>query len=113
MNAYIYPGLTEIDPFYIIKKVSEFYKVSPEDMKKICRKTEIRKPRQIAIAIIADRFYEQLTQESISAIFNQKHASVCHAKKVVNDELKMSKSFKKEYDALIATIGYKLPRIII
>ncbi len=111
MNAYVYPGLTEIDPYYIIKKICEFYNVLPEDLRKKTRKTEIRKPRQIAQYIIYDRFNEKLTQESIAAIFKQKHSTLCYSKKVVNNQLQTDKKFKKEYEDLIATIGEKLPRI--
>ena len=106
MNIYTYPTSNKVDTNYIINKVCEFYQTNYEDLKRKCQKEKICKPRRIAIYILSEIYYYDMTQEAIAGLFNLKHSNVGACRKVVETELEVNKNFKIEYEQLIKSLNH-------
>ena len=90
---------SEVDIDYIQKTVSEFFKVSIDQLKDKTRKKEIVMARQMAMYFSKE--YTNLSLKSIGYHFGGRdHSTVIHAVQTVNDLNDTDSSFKKSLDEL-------------
>ena len=90
---------SEVGVDYIQKTVSEFFKVSIDQLKDKTRKKEIVMARQLAMYFSKD--YTNLSLKSIGYHFGGRdHSTVIHAVQTVNDLYDTDNKFKKSVDEL-------------
>lgn len=90
---------SEVDIDYIQKTVSEFFKVSIDQLKDKTRKKEIVMARQMAMYFSKE--YTSLSLKSIGYHFGGRdHSTVIHAVQTVNDLNDTDSKFKKSLDEL-------------
>lgn len=90
---------SEVGVDYIQKTVSEFFKVSIDQLKDKTRKKEIVMARQLAMFFAKE--YTSLSLKSIGYHFGGRdHSTVIHAVQTVNDMYDTDSSFKKATDEL-------------
>ncbi len=90
---------SEVGIDYIQKTVSEFFKVSIDQLKDKTRKKEIVMARQLAMYFSKE--YTNLSLKSIGYHFGGRdHSTVIHAVQTVNDLYDTDNSFKKSVDEL-------------
>lgn len=90
---------SEVGIDYIQKTVSEFFKVSIDQLKDKTRKKEIVIARQLAMYFSKD--YTNLSLKSIGNHFgNRDHSTVIHAVQTVSDLCETDANFKKSVDDL-------------
>ena len=90
---------SEVGIDYIQKTVSEFFKVSIDQLKDKTRKKEIVMARQMAMYFSKD--YTNLSLKSIGYHFGGRdHSTVIHAVQTVNDLYDTDNNFKKSVDEL-------------
>ena len=90
---------SEVGVDYIQKTVSEFFKVSIDQLKDKTRKKEIVMARQLAMFFAKE--YTSLSLKSIGYHFGGRdHSTVIHAVQTVNDLYDTDSSFKKATDEL-------------
>ncbi len=90
---------SEVGIDYIQKTVSEFFKVSIDQLKDKTRKKEIVMARQLAMYFSKE--YTNLSLKSIGYHFGGRdHSTVIHAVQTVNDQYDTDNNFKKSLDEL-------------
>lgn len=90
---------SEVGIDYIQKTVSEFFKVSIDQLKDKTRKKEIVMARQMAMYFSKE--YTNLSLKSIGYHFGGRdHSTVIHAVQTVNDQYDTDNNFKKSLDEL-------------
>jgi len=90
---------SEVGIDYIQKTVSEFFKVSIDQLKDKTRKKEIVMARQLAMYFSKE--YTSLSLKSIGYHFGGRdHSTVIHAVQTVNDMYDTDNNFKKSVDEL-------------
>ena len=90
---------SEVGIDYIQKTVSEFFKVSIDQLKDKTRKKEIVMARQMSMYFSKE--YTNLSLKSIGYHFGGRdHSTVIHAVQTVNDLYDTDNTFKKSVDEL-------------
>ncbi len=100
---------TEVTIDYLQKSVSEYYRISLEDLKSKSRKKELVIARQVAMHLA--KAYTNHSLKSIGAYFGGRdHSTVIHALQAVNDMLTTDQQFKKSFEELKKKIKLKSPQ---
>jgi len=90
MNYYLIPGVKKdsdqknITSLEAINRiVAEVFRTTPETLRIDTRKSEVVKPRQVAIYLM--RKYTRFTLDAIGRFYGRDHATALYANNVIND----------------------------
>ena len=98
---------TEVGIDYIQKTVSEFFKISIEDLKAKTRKKEIVIARQVAMFFSKE--YTNHSLKAIGAYFGGRdHSTVIHAVQSVDDMMDTNSHFKSQIESLRKKLKMKI-----
>lgn len=85
----------------IVQTVAEYFRMPKESLMLKSRKTEIVRPRMLAM-YFGDKTF---STSDVARYFKMEHASVIHAKKVINQELGYDKKLRQDIDSLSHILG--------
>lgn len=102
----IAPSNRNIDPEKVLERVSEYYKVSVDDLCKKTRKKEIVHPRQVLMFILREDL--DVSFLNIGKLLGGRdHSTVIHSYEKVKSNLNNDYKLKKEIDEIRAIINEK------
>ena len=102
--ASIIPDEVKITPQGIIEHVSEFYRVSPEDIKGPSRVKEIVNPRHVAMYLC--KTLTDMNFVTIAKVFGNRHrTSVMHGVDIIMKNIQTDANLKSEIDFIIKAIN--------
>ncbi len=102
----ISPSTKNIDPELVMQRVSEYYKVSIEDLRKKTRKKEIVHPRQVLMFLLREDFDVSFLNIG-NLLGGRDHSTVIHSYEKIKGNLKNDYNLKKEVDEIRAIIKEK------
>ena len=86
----------------IMTFVAKFYNLNLEDMKRRTRKSEIAKPRQVAMYLLRDMV--GLSFPSIGRTFGLDHTTVLYAFEKISDQISKDSVMKGQIDSIKAMV---------
>ena len=105
-SVYSLPGIKvhNYNEHDLIKDVCDYFKITPEQIKTKIRTYNLVRPRQICMHFLLEKF-PQYTFSSIGFMmggFN--HATVCHSRNVVLNDMKTNTAFREMVDDIRSII---------
>ena len=95
----ISPKNDNIDPELVLTRISEYYKIDEEDLKKKTRKRDIVHPRQVLMYLLREDF--DVSFLNIGKLLGGRdHSTVIHSYEKVRKDLKTNIKLQKEIDEL-------------
>ncbi len=90
---------TVINPFIILRGVSEYYNIDEDDITSKKRNAEIVLPRQIFMYLC--REMTDTTLQGVAALLGKKdHSTVLYGVNKISDEIKMNKELRESIEAI-------------
>ncbi len=100
----ISPDNKNQDPDVVMQRVAEYYRISPDDLRKKTRKKDIVHPRQVLMFILREDF--DISFLNIGKLLGGRdHSTVIHSYEKIKEALKNDFTLKKELDELRSIIS--------
>ncbi len=87
-----------VTPKHIVKKTAKFFNLKMEDLLSSSRRSEIVKPRQIAIFLM--RKEGNLSYPAIGDFFKKDHSTIMHSYNKIKDSVRRDESLMREINAV-------------
>ena len=123
INPIIYVGLYENarfavdadlhvdDPQEVIKRVAMYFNLDPEDVKGDSRKKELVIARQFIMFLLYN--HTQMIYKAIGKLLgNRDHSTVVYACKTVEEQIQLSKLYKKTFTSCCTYVFGNIPYMI-
>jgi chromosomal replication initiator protein len=112
MNYMVMPGMkqtrgkvrpmiiTKYERDIVIKVVCDYFNITDDEIKQVCRRREVVYKRQLAMFLLAT--FTNETYVDIGKFFYKDHTTVIHAKKLIRNLIDIDEAVKSDYEAIKA-----------